>query len=477
MKRCKNFMWVPIAAFCLAFACQPVCVRAEGSDRTGSVQEEQGSKSGASDRILEGVRIGNIQVGGLTKEEAEKAVSDFITELGAQTMVLQITDIVGNAERTVRLSDFGITWRNPEILDEALTLARRGNIIRRYKAAKDVENGGTAYLLKLKADRNTVSEALRNGLSEMEIPMSNAGLSLPDGGDGFVISEGQAGRSILYEETAAALVDFLENEWLYEDGLVFQVMTECVPVEFGSDICRLVGRNAMASFSTDYGFSTEERGLNIANAASKINGTVVYPGKEFSTLKTIAPFTGENGYYEAGSYFHGKLADSFGGGVCQVSSALYNAVLLGELEVTKRSNHGLTVDYVQLSADAAIAESSGMDFCFKNNTDAPILIRAYVSDKVLTVELYGHDTRPQGRTISYVHEITEEYEPGEDIFEEDPELLEGTTEVKQKAHKGYKVILYKNVYVNGALTEHIKVNESEYKASPRYIAVGTAKEK
>jgi len=76
-----------------------------------------------------------------------------------------------------------------------------------------------------------------------------------------------------------------------------------------------------------------------------------------------------------------------------------------------------------------------------------------------------------------VHEITEEYEPGEDIFEEDPELLEGTTEVKQKAHKGYKVILYKNVYVNGALTEHTKVNESEYKASPRYIAVGTAKEK
>jgi len=425
------------------------------------------------DTILKGIFIGDVEVGGLTKEEAENAIAVYLQGIKAKSFVLQIEDALGSGEQSIKLSDMSVIWANPEVIEEAANLAQKGNIIRRYKERKDLENNHKEFMIKLRVDKNTLVALLKERLAEFERSAVNASISLPGKNAEFVITESRDGRIVLYEDTAVSLVDFIENEWGFEDGVEFQVLTEITPAAYNTELVKLIGREGMGRFYTTFKSSSEERSANIANAASKINGVVVYPGQEFSTLAHIAPFTVENGYFEAGSYFGGKLTDSVGGGVCQVASTLYNAVLQAELEVTKRSNHGLTVDYVQLSADAAVAESSGMDFCFKNNTQVPVLLSAYVENKTLVIELYGYDTRSEARTIKYVHEVLEEYEPGEDIYEDDPELPVGTTEVKQKAHKGYKAVLYKNVYLNGSLTEHVKVNESVYKAAPKYIAVGT----
>ena len=95
------------------------------------------------------------------------------------------------------------------------------------------------------------------------------------------------------------------------------------------------------------------------------------PGEEFSAYETVSPFSEENGYHLAGSYLNGMVVESLGGGICQVSTTLYNAVLLAELEVVERHNHSMEVSYVQPSADAAIAESAGKDFKFRNNLDYP----------------------------------------------------------------------------------------------------------
>ena len=103
------------------------------------------------------------------------------------------------------------------------------------------------------------------------------------------------------------------------------------------------------------------------NGCRLIDGFVLYPGEEFSAYGAVSPFTKENGYFMAGSYVDGKVVDSLGGGICQVSTTLYNAVLLSELEVTERHNHSMIVSYVEPSADAAISESSGKDFKFVNN--------------------------------------------------------------------------------------------------------------
>jgi hypothetical protein len=186
----------------------------------------------------------------------------------------------------------------------------------------------------------------------------------------------------------------------------------------------------------------------------------------------MTPFTKENGYYPAGSYLRGMLVDSLGGGVCQVSTTLYNAVLLSELDVIQRNNHGLTVAYVQLSADAAIAESSNMDLIFENNTDAPIYIEGYTEDKNVTFSIYGHDVRPSNRTIEFTNNVLETIVPGADVITIDNLLPPGTQKVTQKAHMGYRAALYKTVYLDGVKQETIKINSSYYAPAPNYISVG-----
>ena len=121
-------------------------------------------------------------------------------------------------------------------------------------------------------------------------------------------------------------------------------------------------RDVLGSFTTSFAGSTADRKANIQNGCRLIDGITLYPGEEFSTYQKVAPFTEGNGYYMAGSFLNGKVVDSLGGGICQVSTTLYNAVLLAELNVTMRYNHSMTVSYVDISADAAIAESSGKDF-------------------------------------------------------------------------------------------------------------------
>ena len=123
-------------------------------------------------------------------------------------------------------------------------------------------------------------------------------------------------------------------------------------------------KDLLGSFQTSFKTSSSDRSKNVRSGAGHIDGTVLYPGEVFSTYEYVTPFTVENGYAMAGSYLNGKTVDSMGGGICQVSSTLYNAVLMAELEVVERSPHSMMVAYVQASADAAIA-GTYKDFKFK----------------------------------------------------------------------------------------------------------------
>ncbi len=114
-------------------------------------------------------------------------------------------------------------------------------------------------------------------------------------------------------------------------------------------------KDKIGSFSTQYNAGNISRSKNVANAARLINGTVIYPGETFSVHDAISPMTEDNGYYAAPSYSNGQVVDSIGGGVCQVSTTLYNAVLRAELKVVQRSPHSMVVTYVSPSMDAAIA--------------------------------------------------------------------------------------------------------------------------
>ena len=228
----------------------------------------------------------------------------------------------------------------------------------------------------------------------------------------------------------------------------------------------------MGSFTTSFADSGSARKHNIQHAAAMINGTKLAPGESFSTSATISPITEENGYQTAGAYQDGKVIDSVGGGVCQISTTLYNAVLAAELEVTERAEHSMTVSYVDVARDAAIA-GDYKDFCFVNNTDDTIYIEGWATDSELTSQIWGGDTKKKnGRTIKFETVILEEYEPGEPVVTEDDSKEADYYHEKQAAHTGYKAELYKVIYQDGVETDRVKINSSSYEASPAQIVVG-----
>ena len=204
-----------------------------------------------------------------------------------------------------------------------------------------------------------------------------------------------------------------------------------------------------------------------------MDGIRLEPGQELSILDTITPFSEENGYYPAGSYLNGLVVESIGGGICQVSSTLYNAVLLAELDVTERHNHSMIVSYVEPSADAAIAQSGGKDFKFRNNTDSPIYIEAICTpDKHVTFTIYGHDNRPAGRKVTYKSIILDKTPASEDKYMTDPSQALGYVGM-QSAHLGYKSQLCKVVEEDGVESATKIINTSTYNMVPRIIMVGT----
>jgi len=189
----------------------------------------------------------------------------------------------------------------------------------------------------------------------------------------------------------------------------------------------------------------------------------------FSAYEKLTPFTVSNGYFEAGAYSNGKVIDSIGGGACQVTTTLYNAVLLSELEVVERQPHSMTISYVDLSRDSAIA-GTWKDLKFKNDTKSPILIEAYTSGRTITFNIWGDETRDtKTRTIKFETVVLDEKAPGKDVVTKDPTKPTTYSLTTQSAHTGYVAELYKIVYENGVEVSRTRV----YNATPRYVTVGT----
>lgn len=420
--------------------------------------------------IYDGVSVGSVEIGGMTKEEAKAAINNYISEISAKKLILRLEGVTDEEKQvTVTAADLGFTWANSEVVDEAAALGDSGNIVRRYKAKKDIENSAIVFELEFTVDENRLKNVLETHAAELGVEAKDA--TITKEGDRFTYTDEVDGKTVDTAKAVADLASYLTEEWDYSETTV-SLAAVTSEARVTREICESIEKEPMGSFTTSFTSSSSSRCSNIENAVRLMTGTVILPGETFSCLEHMVPFTAENGYYLAGSYLNGKTVDSYGGGVCQVSTTLYNAVLLAELEVVQRNNHGLTVSYVPLSSDAAIAESSGMDFIFKNNTNAPIYLEGYVKNKTVTFNLYGHDERPANRTIKYVSNVVEVIAPGEDVVTVNEGMPVGSRVVTQSSHTGYRAELYKYVYVDGVQQSSERVNTSYYAPAPNYVVQG-----
>lgn len=420
-------------------------------------------KAEGTDKIAEGVYIGNTYVGGMTEAEAEEAVASYVSRTEASVF----TFAVGDKQIQAEASELGIHFSDVNVIQEAMDVGRSGNLIKRYKDKKDLEHGGRVIPMPLAVDHTAVQTLFEEKAGELNQEAVDNGLIRENGE--FRIIEGTDGIEVNVKESIAMVENYINTEWDGTDAKIELVAEVVKPRGTKEELSKV--QDLLGGYSTNYKDSKAGRCENISIAASKINGTVLYPGEEFSVGKAIGPLTGANGYKLAGAYENGQVVESYGGGVCQVSTTLYNAVILAELEVTERSNHSMIVNYVKPSQDAAIA-GDYKDLKFVNNQDGPIYLEGYTVGKDVYFNIYGEDKRPAGRVVSFESEVVSQQDPGTQFVATGDPV--GYIGVAQGKHTGYVAKLWKIVTVNGVQESREEFNKSTYKASPKIVFVGTA---
>ena len=417
-----------------------------------------------TDTIPQRVYFGDIPVGGMTQEEAKAAVQQHVEELQSEIITLQ----AGKNTVQVPVAQMGLSWGNEEIAAEAVGLGKSGNLITRYKAMKDLENEDKVYELAFQVDKSKVEKMLENNSEVLNTEAVNAGLTREN--NQFTVIPGSQGVTVNIAESVEILEKYFSLEWEGGSGSV-EIAADVVDPKGTEEELGKV-KDLLGGFNTSYASSGAGRSKNVENGANKINGSVIYPGDSFSVYEAVSPFEPENGYELAGSYENGTTVETYGGGICQVSTTLYNAVIRAELEVTERFNHSMIVGYVDPSADAAIA-GTYKDLKFVNNTKAPIYIEGYTSGRSIYFNIFGQETRDANREISFVSETLSTTEPGTQ-YQAAPGSPIGSMSQVQSSHTGYTAQLWKVVTVNGVEQSREIFNKSTYKASPRIVAVGTA---
>lgn len=417
--------------------------------------------------ICNGVFVNDIDVSGMTKEQAEDAVSQHIENLKTK----EVTIFVDEHKVKTNLGELGYVCDVKDSIEEAVSLGKTGNFIKRYKEIKDLENEKKVLPLEVTVDEGKVQKVVEEKVTKFDITPKNADLKRENGQ--FIVVDGETGRKVVIDETVEKIVTELTSEKtdLNKDIEIEAIVQEAEPEHTSENVA--LCKDVLGTFSTTYASSSASRANNLANGARLINGSVVWPGETFSTGGTMNPITAENGYSMAAAYQNGQVVDSIGGGVCQVSTTLYNAVLRAELEIVERANHSMIVGYVEPAMDAAIA-GTYKDLKFKNNTDAPIYIEATTVGRTITFTVYGHETRDtENRKVEFVSEVLQVINPTGEKVTKDPTLPNTYRRVTQSAHRGYKAKLWKVVYENGVEVSREEVNYSSYAAEPAYVTVGT----
>ncbi|HIR70363.1 MAG TPA: VanW family protein [Candidatus Pullilachnospira gallistercoris] len=434
-----------------------------GADAAESAGDE--ADTAETGTIPENIFISGQNVSGMTADEANQVVADYLSGYGDVEFTLQ----AGEKSVTADGEDIGLTAKNADVVTRALNYGKEGNLVSRYKANKDMENGVKKdFAISLTADINTAKTYLDENSDELNIKAVNNGLKRENGS--FTYVEGSSGVTVLTDQSAVLIADYISAQWSGENATIDLITEVTEPKGTREELAQV--QDVLGSFETDFSSSSSARKKNVRTGAEKLNGIVLYPGDTLSVYEAVSPFDAENGYALAPSYENGTTVDSYGGGICQVSTTLYNAVMRAELEIVTRSAHSMIVTYVEPSMDAAIA-GTFKDLQFKNNQETPIYIEGYTNGGTLGFRIYGKETRPDNRKVTFESEVTSQTDPVRE-FVASQDLPVGTIKKTQSSHTGYTARLWKIVTVDGVEESRKVYNNSTYKASNEIYSVGLA---
>lgn len=420
--------------------------------------------------IIQGVSIGTTDVSGLTKKKAKEKVETELSAYAGEKVLLTLED---GRKGEASLGDMGLSVKSLDgVIRNAIDYGKKGSAVSCYKILKKAEKNQNekVFLVNYEVAEGPASEVLEKALTGVLNIPENARVTQSD--SGVTIVNGKPGEALDVKKTIKSVNRLLGSGWDGKSVSVRADVTYVEPQVTEGDLSEIT--DLLGSYSTFYGSDGSGRSQNIERGTQLISGTFMKPGEEYSANAAMEPYTEENGFTEAASYEDDKVVQSMGGGICQISTTLYNAVLYAELEVTERSPHTMLVSYVQPSMDAAIADDV-KDLKFRNNQKTPIYIEGVFADGSLTFNIYGKETRDAGRTLDFVSETTDETMPEGKRFVATEDYI-GSYYVLSYAEPGISAQLWKVVYLNGEEQSRDIINYSQYVPSKETVAVGTASE-
>ncbi|WP_143146261.1 VanW family protein [Caminicella sporogenes] len=417
-----------------------------------------------SDSIHNGVYVENIDVGGLSVAEAVNKVEDEIGDIdGKDKLMLHYKDKVW----VFKGNEIGLKYDLKKAINDAFLIGRKGNLLDRFKTVLELFKNPHNISIKTSLDFGKLDKILSAIEKEINKPCVEASIKRIKGK--FVIKDEAVGLILDREKTKEIITrELLKRKYdeLVEVNLVVKPVYPKYTSEMLSYITDLLG-----SHTTIFNLNKKGRSHNIYLASKALDGTVLLPGEIFSFNKIVGPRSISNGYQAAPVIYKGELIDGIGGGVCQVSSTIYNSVLKSQLEVIERVNHTIPSTYVPKGLDATVAYGV-LDFKFQNTTKYPIYIQSFVKGNKLTVNIYGHKENNQiVKLISKIDKVIKK--DTEILFDEN--LPEDKMIVKSKGRNGYIVSSYMIIYENGREIKRKLISKDYYKPSKEVIIKGTKK--
>ena len=413
---------------------------------------------GGANTFYEGVSVDGLKLNGYTMEEAQEKLlvlnSDRINGMAVHLSY-------DGREWTISPEQMGIELDIEEKLQQAWELGREGNIFKRQQEIRKLRKHGVQMSTIYSYDIDKVKARLNEVKQSIDLPATDATVAFdPSKEERFTIVQERSGRAVDLDSLLAEVKNQLDN------GYTKPITIQPEPVSpkmFAADLEKATER--ISRVKTDLGSSSESRIHNIKTALSYFNGMVIQPGQEVSFNQTTGPRGLEQGYQNAGVIQDDEIIDGPGGGVCQASTTLYQAVVKAGLEIVRSNKHSLPVSYVDVGTDAAVAYDY-KDLVFRNNTDYPVFIEGRVSGSSVVVSVYGYPLE-EGTEIKIVTDVYEKIQPAETkiTLDTDAQYVTYTDEtyVKKKAREGVKVKSYRVIYKDGQEVSREKLRDDYYK--------------
>lgn len=387
------------------------------------------------DTFYPGVYVDGIDLGGMTWEEAAALFEGRQAQTASE---FSLVVAAGEKRWLITSNEVPMTFNAGVMLTRAYAVGRTGTLDERMMQIQQAQQYGIYFTTGYTYDRAAVRTLVDIIGDSLDVEVKDATLDAFDvNARTFTFTEATAGYQIDRTALETDILSALDAQDY--DRVIIVRGTAVQPRITKAQLEGIFG--CIASFSTQT-TKDNDRNTNIALSAGALNGRVVMPGETLSFNNCTGQRTGAKGYREAGAIAGGVLVDDTGGGVCQTSSTLFNAVVRADLEIVEREAHSWPSTYVNKGEDATVNWPS-LDFVFRNNGEFPVFVVAWYEDRTVTVEIYGKMLE-NGQTIDLESEVVRTIKPSDEIlYTLDETLPLGSQKPGRKKRTGYVVDTYK----------------------------------